>query len=89
LKALTVFITNTVDGGYERANAWVGMSIGPDRVHQMGGWRPLACVEANEQSGGGWPDGIRYDASNGSVSAGDVYRFSDNSLRIPGSWATP
>lgn len=71
--------------------AWMAWGVGPDWVQNTGGYFPLPAIIANEalaapQIGtdrngtviAGSPGycGLRYDPTNGTVSWGDIYRFS-------------
>ena len=80
MRPLTVFIRNTRAGGYFNADSWMATSWGPDRKRQTGGWRPLSQILANEAStpADPYPDGMRYDPTNGTTSLGDLYRFGPN-----------
>lgn len=62
--------------------SWMTWSYGPDRVTRAGGYRTLPAIERNEGNPVQW-GGIRYDPTNGTVSDGDVYRFSAEAERRP------
>jgi len=60
-------------------NAWMSWSYGPDKEPQTGGFRPLPFilqVEALHLQNPMNYGGTRYDPTNGTVSYGDIYRFS-------------
>lgn len=75
--------------------AWMTWSIGPDWVTNTGGYFPLPTIISNEAlavprvgvdrngyviAGSGYY-GLRYDPTNGTVSWGDIYRFSAEATR--------
>ncbi len=64
-------------------SGYMTWSFGADEVTQTGGYRSLKTVLKNEAL----PvptttDGMRYDPTNGTVSAGDLYRFNGVSKQI-------
>jgi len=65
-------------------DSWMGWSAGPDNVAQTGGYRPEKVVIANEQLG--LEDyrpsygGVRYSATNGTLSLGDLYVFGPGAI---------
>jgi len=77
---LYIFVRNTHAGGYLRTNSWMAASLGPDLKTQIGGWRPLVQILNTESTmpENPWPDGMRYDPTNGTTSMGDLYRFGPN-----------
>lgn len=77
----------TYPSGYRRdydiypKTAWMTWSIGPDLVTQTGGYYSLPRIIKNESTApplAGY--GIRYDATNGTVSAGDMYRHEGDAI---------
>ncbi len=75
--------------------AWMTWSIGPDNLTNTDGYRPLGRVLINESTwpmgigvdkdgntigATGSYYGLRYDATNGTTSFGDVYRFEGDSI---------
>ncbi len=78
---------STYPSGYRRdydvypKTAWMTWSYGPDLVTQTGGYFSLPRVIQNESTApplAGY--GIRYDGTNGTVSAGDIYRFEGEAI---------
>jgi prepilin-type N-terminal cleavage/methylation domain-containing protein len=60
-------------------NSWMTWSYGPNGISETGAYRPLPSIIANEARGLPSPmnyNGTRYDPTNGTISDGDVYRFS-------------
>jgi len=75
--------TGPASGSYELypRTAWMTWSMGPDRTEQTGGYRSKPTILANEALPnpvveGTGRAGMRYDPSNGTISTGDIYRFS-------------
>lgn len=69
----------TYHNAYPRIS-WMTWSFGPDRTTRAGGYRTLPRIIANEAN----PvpaGGIRYDPTNGTISDGDIYRFSAEAER--------
>ena len=55
---------------------YMGWSIGPDGVTQASGYRSLPQVRSNEALAPPHAsNGMRYDPTNGLISAGDIYHF--------------
>lgn len=67
-------------------DSWIITSLGPDQRLNIGGWRPLEIVEAAEKSGSSYPNGPRYDPTNGIISSGDIILFGPNSYSKPPMW---
>ena len=70
-----------VPQGYEFPhNSWMTWSYGPNGISETGAYRPLPCVKSNEALNLApdsiSPNGTRYDPTNGTISIGDIYRFS-------------
>jgi prepilin-type N-terminal cleavage/methylation domain-containing protein len=68
-----------------RFDSWMGWSAGPDNVAQTGGYRPEQVVDFNGQKGllvySPFYDGVKYSATNGTKSLGDLYVFGPGAVR--------
>jgi prepilin-type N-terminal cleavage/methylation domain-containing protein len=63
-------------------NAWMTWSYGPDLTTNQGGYKELDQIVQNESLAN--PDllkGIRYDPTNGTISIGDIHRFSSYAMQ--------
>jgi prepilin-type N-terminal cleavage/methylation domain-containing protein len=66
-------------------DSWMGWSAGPDNAAQTGGYRSEQTVDESGQSGAEsyYPGygGVKYSATNGSKSIGDLYVFGPAAVR--------
>ena len=63
-------------------DTWMCWSLGPDRITNTGGYRPLQFIILAESFPVGDPfRGLRYNPTNGTISDGDIYRFSPRAER--------
>lgn len=93
----TTTTTNVPNAVTYPRTAWMTWSIGPDGLTNTAGYCSFPQVLANEASprpaigtdrngypiGGAGYSGMRYDATNGSRSYGDIYRFEGEALTRP------
>lgn len=68
-----------------RFDSWMAWSTGPDNQAQTGGYRPEQVVDRSGQSGllnyAPYYNGVKYSATNGTKSIGDIYVFGPGAIR--------
>lgn len=66
-------------------DSWMAWSAGPDNQAQTGGYRPEQVVDRSGQAGlinyAPYYNGVKYSATNGTKSLGDIYVFGPGAIR--------